>query len=30
MTREPNVPSTKIDSVAIGSRNVTLTLKKSE
>jgi hypothetical protein len=30
MTREPGVPATKIDSVAIGSHDVTLTLKKSE
>jgi hypothetical protein len=29
MTREPGVPATKIDSVAIGSHDVTLTLKKS-
>jgi hypothetical protein len=28
MTREPGAPETKIESVAIGSRNVTLTLKK--
>lgn len=28
MTREPGVPSAKIESVAIGSRNVTLTLKR--
>ncbi len=30
MTREPGAPSTKIDSVAIGSRNVKLTLKHSD
>jgi hypothetical protein len=30
MTREPGVPATKIESVAIGSRNVTLTLKRGE
>lgn len=28
MTREPGVPATKIESVAIGSRQVTLTLKR--
>ncbi len=28
MTREPDVPAAKIESVAIGSRNVTLTLKR--
>ena len=28
MTREPGAPATKIESVAIGSRNVTLTLKR--
>jgi len=28
MTREPDAPATKIESVAIGSRNVTLTLKR--
>jgi hypothetical protein len=30
MTREPGAPSTKIDSVAIGSRNVKLTLRHSD
>jgi len=29
MTREPDTPAAKIESVAIGSRNVTLTLKRS-